>query len=790
MDMLGFTSEPRQRDLDIVYQCIMEPVTPHKFLQLVLGSAILLESSMEFTSMKDLLKLEVETYEIADILRPFHASVLLIEENKFIRLVHHSARSFFSDFNRCRDERFQINSTLRQTDLALKCLSRMTESLRKHIIGLEDPVIMNENITDLDSRLAVVGVTESVQYACRHWATHLQFATTRNQKLNDSFKLFCETGLLPWLEVMSLLRQYDEALAALRHAETWIQNRDPSDEVASLLRDMSCFATTYQNVIMGNAAAIYSIALPLSYPSQLYDRYHDEGPWLKIPLRSPVNSWTSVFRIISPNAGEVNDVAITHDSKYIVSGLDDYSARLYALGSGACIKTYEGHSSYVQSVSLSPNNRLLASGSYDRTMRIWDTKTGVSKSTLEGHTYIVFATDFSPDSMYIVTGGGDRTVRLWDAKSGSLVATMEGHEDYVRSANFSPNGRMILSASDDSTIRLWDVTHHMSIATLEGHSGYVYSAVFSPNNQLIASGGMDKTVRIWNAESHSLIHTLKGHDEYVHCVAFSSDSKYVVSSSGDCTIRIWDVQEGSIQRVLEGHRNATRTVMFTPDQMYIVSGSADSYIRVWNWSDREGNPISSVPTHSSRINLIEFSPDGRIVASAGGGGEVHLWDVVNMAHITELKGASELINSPTSLSVSSDSRYVTLSSGEKSVKWDMTTHEVVPPPPSPEVSPHNSPQQSPHQEMNEDNKEQTVQYHIGMTYGTIYAYRVDPNEGTRQKMLCSDSPVTNVSASSGYGYFLALGTTGGYVTILDFSSIISFESLFSSEGESAEPPQQ
>ncbi|KAG8934902.1 hypothetical protein FRC02_009024 [Tulasnella sp. 418] len=306
LDMFQFTVEPRPRDIDIIYQCVIESITPPKYLQPVLGLAILLEDSLDFISIRDLLRLppEVGVYEIDEILRPFHGSVLLVEENKFIRLVHRSARSFFTDVNRCRDSRFLIDLPICHTDLTLQCLNRMSESLRQNILGRENPVEVNSDITDLLSLLEAAGITQTVKYACRHWATHLQFASTGSQKLNDAIKRFFETALLPWLELMSLLGNYDEALTALKRAETWMQNRDPSDVVATLLRDISRLATIYQTPINNSAATIYSVALPLSYPSRLYDIYHTERPSIKVSFMDQANPWESVFRIVSPGAGE------------------------------------------------------------------------------------------------------------------------------------------------------------------------------------------------------------------------------------------------------------------------------------------------------------------------------------------------------------------------------------------------------------------------------------------------------------------------------------------------------
>ncbi|MCP4350965.1 MAG: hypothetical protein GY795_36325, partial [Desulfobacterales bacterium] len=82
---------------------------------------------------------------------------------------------------------------------------------------------------------------------------------------------------------------------------------------------------------------------------------------------------------------EVNSVVMSSDGKYIISGSDDNTVRLWDAATGKEIRTFSGHQSSVFSVSLSSDGGTLVSGSSDKTVRLWDAATGKEIRTFSGH---------------------------------------------------------------------------------------------------------------------------------------------------------------------------------------------------------------------------------------------------------------------------------------------------------------------------------------------------------------------------------------------------------------------
>ena len=122
------------------------------------------------------------------------------------------------------------------------------------------------------------------------------------------------------------------------------------------------------------------------------------------------------------------------------------------------LRTFTGHSSYVNSVAWSPDGSRVASGSDDNTIKIWDVATGFLVQNFTGHSQDVTSVAWSPDGSRVASGSSDSTIKIWDVATGFLVQNFTGHSRVVTSVAWSPDGSRVASGSWDKTIKIWHCT--------------------------------------------------------------------------------------------------------------------------------------------------------------------------------------------------------------------------------------------------------------------------------------------------------------------------------------------
>jgi len=260
-------------------------------------------------------------------------------------------------------------------------------------------------------------------------------------------------------------------------------------------------------------------------------------------------------------------------------------------------RSLHGHSHFVQDVVMSSDGQYALSGSWDSTLRLWDLHAGTTQKKFIGHTKDVLSVAFSADNRQIVSGSRDKTIKLWNTLAQcKYTISEECHSEWVSCVRFSPSTDqpLIVSAGWDKNVKVWNLQNCRLRTDLVGHTGYLNTVTVSPDGSLCASGGKDGTAMLWDLQDGKHLYSLEAGDT-INSLIFSP-TNYWLCAATNTSIVIWDLETKAKVDPQEGLRAPDITLpgpgskaqpisctslCWSADGKTLFAGYTDGNIRVW-----------------------------------------------------------------------------------------------------------------------------------------------------------------------------------------------------------------
>ena len=240
-------------------------------------------------------------------------------------------------------------------------------------------------------------------------------------------------------------------------------------------------------------------------------------------------------------------------------------------------------------------------------------------------------------------------VWLYEASMSRAQALLPS-ESPVHSVAFSLDGALA-AGLNNGRVELWEVETGERIGTLRHGDWSGVTAVFSPDGTKLASGSLEQVIKVWDVETRRVEGTWEvplDSDSYWDIpVAFSPDGTRLVSGFQDGTVRLWEVASQIEVATLEGHTDRVHSVAFSPDGALLASagGRRDRTVRLWDVATHE--EMATLEEHGGRVHSVAFSPDGATLASGSWDRTVRLWDVATHEEMATLEEHGGRVHSVT-----------------------------------------------------------------------------------------------------------------------------------------------
>jgi len=299
----------------------------------------------------------------------------------------------------------------------------------------------------------------------------------------------------------------------------------------------------------------------------------------------------------------------------------------------------------------------------------------------------VRALSFSPDGQLLVVAHGNQnsmsnpgpgSVQVWNVPERKLLTTLPEARG-VNTIAISPDGRRAAYGTFEQLVKVIELPRGREIHRCQTEQGGA-GVAFSPDGTLLAIATPPRLVELWEVETWTRREVDFQGDLFTYLsVAFSPDGSMVAAGGGifppqaiSGQAYVWDVASG--QRVIAVKAGAAfMHVEFSPDGRHLATASLDTRATLWDLSS--GEPAHSYRDPESGLVRLRLMDNGSTIATLGPGSGIKLFAAGSDAPHARMKLGDANVDT---MNVTADGQLIASGGRDRLVRlWDTRTHEPV-----------------------------------------------------------------------------------------------------------------
>ncbi|KAJ2443742.1 hypothetical protein GGF42_006530 [Coemansia sp. RSA 2424] len=209
----------------------------------------------------------------------------------------------------------------------------------------------------------------------------------------------------------------------------------------------------------------------------------------------------------------------------------------------------------------------------------------------------------------------EKLVFLWDQRAGSVAAKL-ATSGLNSDICWSPSGRHFAVVNREEGLEIFDVARPQAPVVAAELDEAVCSIKWDVSESLLFMTTHQGSVEVYAWPSMEHLTMIPAHAASCNAIGIDPRSRLLATGGADATMGIWSTDDFSAVRTIDGYESPLLLVDFSSDGRFIASASDDPYIRLHD--SFSGELAHQLPV-GSLTTALEWHPRNLALAYASGG---------------------------------------------------------------------------------------------------------------------------------------------------------------------------
>ncbi len=278
-------------------------------------------------------------------------------------------------------------------------------------------------------------------------------------------------------------------------------------------------------------------------------------------------------------------------------------------------KSLGGHEKSIRALASSPSgNHVYSAGTLGKVLK-WSVK-GVERvadtlAPARGETYLFRALAVSKDDKTLVAGGnlptdgeGKSFVEVYDLQGTPSRRQLKGFNKQVWKLVFHPDANVFYALDNEGlSIKRSDLNNVKEVISSETR---INDIALSADGKWLAGVSRNGEVLLFDIDNNYTPSVIYKHGKDLQAIGMSTDNSIAIGDA-DGLIKVINLAGDSDPTELIGHTAEIDEIEFSTDGRFIASASKDKTVKLWNRSEVNTQPIN-LKDHPTWVWTIAFSP--------------------------------------------------------------------------------------------------------------------------------------------------------------------------------------